>query len=63
VKEVPDGPKVRRDFIPDDPTEDPNFNPANWTGTILSGLISSRSECGDCGAEWTDDHQCGGTAQ
>lgn len=28
----------------DDPTEDPLFNPANWTGTIISGLISSRTE-------------------
>lgn len=50
--EVPDSPEARRNFVPDDPTEDPNFNPANWTGTILSGLISSRCECGVCGKEW-----------
>jgi hypothetical protein len=44
--------------VPDDPTEAPDFNPANWTGTFQSGLISSRVECGECGSEWTDDHAC-----
>jgi hypothetical protein len=58
MSEVPDDYAVRRNFIPDDPTEDPNFDPSKWTGTIMSGLISSRTECGECGAEWTDDHHC-----
>jgi hypothetical protein len=48
--EVPDDPEARRNFVPSDPTEEPDFNPANWTGTILSGLISI--ECGLCGSDW-----------
>ena len=43
---------------PDDPTWRADFNPANWTGTIMSGLISRRAECGECGAEWVDGHEC-----
>lgn len=39
-------------FDPSDPTEDPLFNPANWTGTVSGGLISSRAECGVCGRDW-----------
>lgn len=51
-REVPDSPEQRRQFVPDDPTDDPNFDPTKWTGTVLSGLISMRSECGLCGNEW-----------
>ncbi len=41
-----------------DPTEDPLFNPDNWTGTVLSGVIRSHSECGVCGVAWVDGHDC-----
>lgn len=37
---------------PNDPTLSVDFNAANWTGTVLAGLISMRSECGVCGKEW-----------
>jgi len=59
TREVPDDAEARRNFVPDDPTEDPDFDPSKWTGTVLSGLISSRTECNVCGADWTDDHVCG----
>lgn len=58
TREVPDDYAARRDFVPDDPTEDPNFDPSKWTGTVLDGFISSYSECGLCGAPWTDGHEC-----
>jgi hypothetical protein len=29
------------------------------SGGFFSGLLSSRTECRDCGAEWTDNHVCG----
>lgn len=41
-----------------DPTEDPLFDASRWTGTFQSGLISSRAECGDCGADWIEGHKC-----
>jgi hypothetical protein len=52
MREVPDDYEARRNFVPDDPTEAPDFDPSKWTGTLLSGLISSRTECGLCGREW-----------
>jgi hypothetical protein len=55
---VPDSPEERRKFVPDDPTQDQSFDPSKWAGTIMSGLVSSRSECGECWAEWVDGHEC-----
>ena len=36
TRSVPDSAAERRQFIPEDPTQDPSFDPAKWTGTILS---------------------------
>jgi hypothetical protein len=58
MTEVPNDYDKRRNFVPADPTEDPNFDPSKWTGTILSGLLRSRTECAVCGAEWIDGHDC-----
>ena len=37
---------------PGDPTQDVTFQPGNWTGTCMSGLISSHAACGVCGDDW-----------